>query len=613
MQSVLGIRKILAFGLMGAIGGLVFALILGEGLLALTLPPASEPQVDVLFVLDVTGSMQREIDGVRDGIRRFAGELTGKHLDTHVGLIAFRDRKIGEEPEVLSFRDGPFTADYDAFRERVGDLRAQGGGDDPESSLDALNLAARQPFRSDAVKVAVLITDAPPHVPDVETASVEDAARALLRARVNQLHLVIQDGDRPAYSGLQTGVPGRIFSLAEAAAGRQGFDQVLPEVGKQIADAALVQSRASTPGLGGSADRFVRLMLATGLWTGVLAVGIFLALILGQSLYLHRRLPLASQAAGGAAGSVIAGIAAGVAGQLLYAGAQHIPALEVVGRITGWSLLGGLLGGGMAYFIPNLPLPRAVLGGTVGGAAGAMGFLMAAGALGDTSGRLTGAALLGFFIGVMVVLIEIAFRKAWLEISYGSKETRMVNLGAEPVSIGGNPNACTIYVAGAPAIAYRYRLDNGAVLCDDLTANRTMQVQPGDRKAVGKATVTVCSSSKVERPISGSSQGGQPPRIGPAPFHLRLSTGGSVALDDGVKLGEETVPSLRPGSGDGVVAEVSRNPNNPTVLGLRNLSQQTWTATLVGGDRRQIEAGKTIRLAVGTKIDFGGITGEVAQ
>ena len=53
-----------------------------------------------------------------------------------------------------------------------------GGGDTPESALDALGLAAAQPFRADATKVILLITDAPPRLPDKATATVARAAEA---------------------------------------------------------------------------------------------------------------------------------------------------------------------------------------------------------------------------------------------------------------------------------------------------------------------------------------------------------------------------------------------------------------------------------------------------
>lgn len=42
-------------------------------------------------------------------------------------------------------------------------LQAYGGGDGPEAQTAALDQALRADWRNDAVKIVVLITDAPPH------------------------------------------------------------------------------------------------------------------------------------------------------------------------------------------------------------------------------------------------------------------------------------------------------------------------------------------------------------------------------------------------------------------------------------------------------------------
>ena len=62
-----------------------------ETTFACTLSDPARPQADVVFVLDVTGSMQGEIDGVRDGVTRFADDLRDNRIDFRLGLVAFRD------------------------------------------------------------------------------------------------------------------------------------------------------------------------------------------------------------------------------------------------------------------------------------------------------------------------------------------------------------------------------------------------------------------------------------------------------------------------------------------------------------------------------------------
>ncbi|MFM7714301.1 MAG: hypothetical protein ACKO7A_16805, partial [Microcystis sp.] len=111
--------------------------------------------------------------------------------------------------------------------------------DPPESSLDALALAARQPFRSHATKVILLITDAPPLIPDREMPSLEATTNVLKENQIAQLHLVIQPDDRATFEQLQLPAPGETFLLGETAAGRQGFESVLPTIGKAIAETTL--------------------------------------------------------------------------------------------------------------------------------------------------------------------------------------------------------------------------------------------------------------------------------------------------------------------------------------------------------------------------------------
>lgn len=60
-----------------------------------------------------------------------------------------------------------------------------------------------------------------------------------------------------------------------------------------------------------------------------------------------------------------------------------------------------------------------------------------------------------------------------------------------------------------------------------------------------------------------------------------------------------------------VVAEVTRNPKNLEILGLKNLSNQGWKVVKINGDEVIVEKGKSIALSVITKINFGHTVGEV--
>ena len=499
------ISKPLLFALYGAIGCFLAA-ILGEVLLTLALPssidtPPSLPQVDIMFVLDVTNSMNEEINGVEQGIQSFAQELSSKELDSQVGLIAFGDRSIGEEPKILSFEGSAFTANNDLFSDQVGGLAQVYGGDDPESSLDGIALASRQSFRSDSTKVILLITDAPPKIPDLEMSSLAQTADVLLENKINQLHLVIQNSDRSIFENLQESVPGKVFLLSETAAGRQNFDSLLPVLGEKIAQETIKGLQTNSEF---SVQSEKQLLLVISGWTGILAIGIALALIVGQNFYLRRRLLTVSEASKGFLGSLVAGLLAGFAGQLLFAPMSSSPILVTVGRVVGWTLLGTLLGAGMSLFVPNLKMSRALQGGTVGGGIGAIGFLIASDAFGDLVGRLLGAAIIGFFIGLMIALLEQLSREIWLLVNWTPKEQTKILLGNQPIVLGTSVEA-QVPLSKAegffPITAKIYQQDNDIVIQydDQYGLDKGMKklkhkLENGDRRKLGNITIEIQSS-----------------------------------------------------------------------------------------------------------------------
>jgi hypothetical protein len=81
-----------------------------------------------------------------------------------------------------------------------------------------------------------------------------------------------------------------------------------------------------------------------------------------------------------------------------------------------------------------------------------------------------------------------------------------------------------------------------------------------------------------------------------------------VARD--VQLRESDAPGLR-AQANGIVADVTANPRDPAMLGLRNLSTVGWVATPPGGGPVEIPYGRSIRLQPGTKIMFGAVSAEV--
>jgi von Willebrand factor type A domain len=505
---------------------------------------APMPQADIVFVLDVTGSMQAQINGLRNGIGTFAGDLFRAKVDARFACLAFRDRFIGEPDELLKFKGDTFTSDAAAFRDEVGRLRADGGGDDPETSYEAIASAAALPdFRKSAVRVLVLITDAPPKGTPQGTGA-RAATDALGANRIDSLHLVVNPRDLGFYTPVQQGAVGvgdknpdrgRVFDFLRAASDAGLMTRtLLPEMTKAIIAAAETKRpappvrderpRAATLKSLQSKERVaagneVLVVARSGVWTGAIAALVCLALVVGQHHYLRGGLPGAGSVLAGLGGGLVVGLVGGAAGQGLYFLAPESAVLGAVVRVLGWALLGALAGAGLSFFVPNLKLPLGLLGGAVGGTAGAIAYLGAEAVAGDLVGRLAGGLALGFCIGLMVAVIEAAFRRAWLEVSYGPRETVTVNLGAEPVKIGGDARACTVWARGAPEIALRYFLRDGQVICTDVPNRDEFPVRDGDSRAVGNVTVVVRTGSGTAPPSPRAPRPASPPapKAKPAP------------------------------------------------------------------------------------------------
>ena len=345
-------------------------------------------------------------------------------------------------------------------------------------------------------------------------------------------------------------------------------------------------------------------IISSGSWFGIIGACIGPAILAGYAFYMKHGFRIVELLTGALVG-LVAGAAAGGIAQYLF---EALGADQVV-RVICWAIAGGLLGLGLSFRIPNLVHWHGLAGGAVGGAIGGIVFiLLTHGVEAEQAlARLSGIAMIGFFIGLMVVLVEAAFREAWLEVRYGPKETRTISLGVEPVSIGGDAKVCTVYARSTPAVAFRYKLDQGRITCEDVAKGQTTSVQPGTTHTIGNLTVTVQAAGAVAQTATAAQ-----PSIKPkGGFSLRLSNGKIVALADGVKLSTADIPGLQASTAGGHIAEVGRNPNDPTIFGLKNLSRMPWTATLANRDRVQVEPGRNVRIAAGTRISFGSVDAEI--
>lgn len=133
-----------------------------EVTLDLERPAFAEVPLDIAFILDTTGSMDDEIAQLKatlDVIHFQVSNLSPRPA-VRFGMVLFRDRGDDYLTRVV-----PFTENLEEFRRQLSQVAAGGGGDTPEDVQAALQAALRElPWRTQGVKLAFLIGDAPPHL-----------------------------------------------------------------------------------------------------------------------------------------------------------------------------------------------------------------------------------------------------------------------------------------------------------------------------------------------------------------------------------------------------------------------------------------------------------------
>jgi len=127
-------------------------------------PPGARPRVEVVFVLDTTGSMSGLIQAAKEKIWSIATTLAQAQPapEIRMGLVAYRDRGDDYVTRVVDL-----SADLDTVYATLMDFQAAGGGDGPESVNQALHEAVHAIGWSTGphtYRTIFLVGDAPAHM-----------------------------------------------------------------------------------------------------------------------------------------------------------------------------------------------------------------------------------------------------------------------------------------------------------------------------------------------------------------------------------------------------------------------------------------------------------------
>merc|ERR1719251_466293 len=120
------------------------------------------PEIDLVFLMDCTGSMGSYIAKGKQSIMNIVEKVkASEKADVRFSYIAYRDHPPQDQSLITKVHE--FTERPKDMRAYLGLYQAQGGGDGPECVTEALHDAVNLCYRKNAIKICVIIADAPPH------------------------------------------------------------------------------------------------------------------------------------------------------------------------------------------------------------------------------------------------------------------------------------------------------------------------------------------------------------------------------------------------------------------------------------------------------------------
>ena len=124
--------------------------------------PDAMAQADIVFVIDTTGSMSSYISNAKNNMSYFVDALKERGISAALALVEYRDIDADGYDSTIVHKNGTSNWFYniESYKSAIAGLSANGGGDTPESVVDALETARLLDMRASAGKIFILITDA---------------------------------------------------------------------------------------------------------------------------------------------------------------------------------------------------------------------------------------------------------------------------------------------------------------------------------------------------------------------------------------------------------------------------------------------------------------------
>ena len=199
-----------------------------------------KPTIELVFVIDTTGSMGGLINGAKQKIWGIVNEVlkSPSKPEVRMGLVAYRDHGDAYITQIL-----PVTRDLDKVYSTLMTYKAEGGGDTPEdvrqALADGVHKVGWSPRSPNIAQILFLVGDAPPHddyrnEPDT-IASVSAAVKAGII--VNTIQCGSIPGTSDVWKKISRSGEGQYFAIAQdggVVAISTPFDAELSRLGTKV-------------------------------------------------------------------------------------------------------------------------------------------------------------------------------------------------------------------------------------------------------------------------------------------------------------------------------------------------------------------------------------------
>lgn len=223
---------------------------------------------DIVFLMDATGSMDTCIDQLKENLKVFVDALVSPKGNDVSPVKDWRAKVVGyrdvEADGADWYVDHPFVRDVAQLKAQFNDLDATGGGDTPESLLDAIYKLSsigqtgkqetedpgKWRYRSAAARVVVVFTDAEYKptmaIPEAKGGGLNDVVNAVTSNRIilsvfaPEMDCYHELGtiDKAEYLPIPVDASGPQAALAKFTSDPAGFKETLLQLARSVSKSA---------------------------------------------------------------------------------------------------------------------------------------------------------------------------------------------------------------------------------------------------------------------------------------------------------------------------------------------------------------------------------------